>query len=136
MISFLSSVSPGSAIPRPSVSPVSPISPISPSHSLAVVVVIYLPLPVSWRWSDCPVVCSAAMQSLHRASSSNTVTGFVHKYRGTNSLTLSCSMYIIHGEYVNIFGFNLVSVEVLKFYPMLMHFPLRTYDISYTKLSY
>ena len=37
--------------------------------------VVY-PLPsVAWRWSDCPVVCSAAMLSLHFASSSATSKG-------------------------------------------------------------
>ena len=54
----------------------------------SLVVVVYPPPPVAWRWSDCPVVYSAAMLLLHFASSSATVMGLVHKSRGDNTVCI------------------------------------------------
>ena len=48
--------------------------------------------PCPWLWSNCLVVCSAAMRSLHCASRSATATGFVHKSRGDNTVPM-CVLY-------------------------------------------
>ena len=57
--------------------------------------VAYPPPLVAWRWSDYPVVCSAAMRSLHCAGSSATATGFVHKSRGDNYAVRLCNTTVL-----------------------------------------